>query len=319
MTSTVTIPKICTALVTGGAGFIGSHLVDGLLKEGIHVRVIDNLSTGKREQMATAAEFIEADICNADSFRDAFVGVDCVFHVAALARVPLSIERPVATHQVNVLGTLNVLVAARDAGVRRFIFSGSSSVYGEQPTLPLHEDMPPNPLSPYALQKLAGEQYTRMFNRLYGLETLTLRYFNVFGPRMILKGAYPTVIAAFLDARRNQRPLTVCGDGEQSRDFTFVSDVARANLLAAHCSVADGRAINIGRGCGVTVNRIAALIGGETVHVAERAGEPRRTLADLRRAESVLGWRPQVSIEQGLAELMSTDSALPPPHPAGSD
>jgi UDP-glucose 4-epimerase len=276
MTSPATIPKIGTALVTGGAGFIGSHLVDGLLKEGIHVRIIDNLSTGKREQVAAAAEFIEADIRNADSFRDAFAGVDCVFHVAALARVPLSIERPVETHQVNVLGTLNVLVAARDAGVRRFIFSGSSSVYGEQPTLPLHEEM-------------------------------------------ILEGAYPTVIGAFLHARRNHHPLTVCGDGEQSRDFTFVSDVARANLLAARCSVADGRAINIGRGCGVSVNRIAALIGGETVHVAERAGEPRRTLADLGRAESILGWRPQVSIEQGLAELMRTDSALPPLHAASSD
>ncbi len=319
MTATAMIPKIRTALVTGGAGFIGSHLVDGLLEQGVRVRVIDNLSTGKREQVAAAAEFIEADVRNADSFRDVLVGVDCVFHVAALARVPLSIERPVETHQVNVLGTLNVLVAARDAGVRRFVFSGSSSVYGEQPTLPLHEEMPPNPLSPYALQKLAGEQYTRLFNQLYGLETLTLRYFNVFGPRMILKGAYRTVIGVFLDARRNQRPLTVCGDGEQTRDFTFVSDVVRANLLAARCSVADGRAINIGRGCGVTVNRIAALIGGEKVHVAERAGEPRRTLADLRRAESFLGWRPRVSIEQGLAELMRTDLAVPTHFAAGSD
>ncbi|HTY54467.1 MAG TPA: SDR family oxidoreductase [Candidatus Binataceae bacterium] len=304
MISAGTAPAIHTAVVTGGAGFIGSHLVDALLEEGIRVRVIDNLSTGKREQVPAAADFIEADIRNPDSFREVFDGVDCVFHVAALARVPLSIERPVETHQVNVLGTLNVLVAARDAGVRRFIFSGSSSVYGDQPTLPLREEMPPNPLSPYAFQKLGGEQYTRLFCRLYGLETLTLRYFNVFGPRMILEGAYPTVIGAFLSARHCQLPLTICGDGEQTRDFTFVSDVARANLLAARCEVADGRAINIGRGCGVSVNRIAALLGGETVHIAERPGEPRHTLADLRQAASILGWRPEVSIEQGLAQLM---------------
>src|SRR5216683_1959588 len=251
-------------LVTGGAGFIGSHLVDALLGAGFSVRVLDDFSTGRRTN--PDAEICNVDICKPELLAGKFDEIDCVFHTAALPRVPLSIEMPVLTHLVNVVGTLNVLIAARDAGVRRFIYSGSSSVYGEQPTLPLHEAMTPNPMSPYALQKLAGEQYTRLFNKLYGLETLTLRYFNVFGPRMILKGAYRTVIGVFLDARRNQRPLTVCGDGEQTRDFTFVSDVVRANLLAARCSVADGRAINIGRGCGVSVNRIATLIGGEKVH-----------------------------------------------------
>src|SRR5271167_2206089 len=304
MTSDAGVPGISCALVTGGAGFIGSHVVDALLEHGVRVRVIDNLSTGRRAQVAADAEFIEADIRDPGSFNGAFKGVDCVFHVAALARVPLSIEKPVETDLVNVVGTLNVLIAARDAGVRRFIFSGSSSVYGEQPTMPLREDMTPNPMNPYALQKLAAELYTRLFNRLYGLETITLRYFNVFGPRMTLDGAYPTVIGVFLKARRNGTPMTVCGDGEQTRDFTFVSDVAQANLLAARCNHADGRAINIGRGRGVSVNRIAELIGGETVHISARPGEPRDTLADLSQAESILGWRPQVSTEEGLDQLI---------------
>jgi nucleoside-diphosphate-sugar epimerase len=304
MTTDSRATSIDTALVTGGAGFIGSHLVDALIDHGVKVRVIDNLSTGRRAQVAAGAEFIEADIRDPASFHDAFKGVDCVFHVAALARVPLSIEKPVETDLVNVVGTLNVLIAARDAGVRRFIFSGSSSVYGEQPTLPLHEEMTPNPMNPYALQKLAAEHYTRLFSQLYGLETITLRYFNVFGPRMILDGAYPTVIGVFLHANRRGMPLTVCGDGEQTRDFTFVSDVARANLLAARCDHADGRAINIGQGHGVSVNRIAELIGGEKVHVAARPGEPRNTLADLSRAEAILGWRAQVSTEEGLDRLI---------------
>lgn len=304
MTNHVSAPGISCALVTGGAGFIGSHVVDTLLEHGVRVRVVDNLSTGRRAQVAADAEFIEADIRDPGSFYGAFKGVDCVFHVAALARVPLSIEKPVETDLVNVIGTLNVLIAARDAGVRRFIFSGSSSVYGEQPTMPLREDMKPNPMNPYALQKLAAELYTRIFNQLYGLETITLRYFNVFGPRMILDGAYPTVIGVFLRARRNGMPMTVCGDGEQTRDFTFVSDVARANLLAARCDNADGRAINIGQGRGVSVNRIAELIGGEKVHISARPGEPRDTLADLSQAESILGWRPQVSTEEGLDQLI---------------
>ncbi len=310
MTSYVTTPAIGSALVTGGAGFVGSHLVDMLLEDGVRVRVIDNLSTGRREQVAADAEFIEADIRDPGSFRDAFAGIDCVFHAAALARVPLSIKKPVETDLVNVVGTLNVLIAARDAGVRRVIFSGSSSVYGEQPTLPLREEMRPNPMNPYALQKLAGEQYTRLFCELYGLETLTLRYFNVFGPRMIMEGAYPTVIGVFLNARRRGSPLIVCGDGEQTRDFTFVSDVARANLLAARCPHADGRAINVGYGRGISVNRIAEIIGGETIHVGARRGEPRNTLADLRQAESVLGWCPQVSIEQGLDRLLREPDRL---------
>ncbi len=223
-----------------------------------------------------------------------------------MPRVLLSIENPVDTHMVNVLGTLNVLVAARDAGVRRLIYSGSSSVYGDQPQLPLREDMAPNPLNPYALQKLAGEGYTRMFHKLYGMQTLTLRYFNVFGPRMATEGAYVTVISVFLRARRGGKPLTIHGDGEQTRDFTHVRDVVRANLLAMDCPVADGRALNIGQGRNVSVNRIAEMIGGPKVNLPPRPGDARHTLADYRQAQSILGWCPQVSTETGLTELMET-------------
>src|SRR5260370_31764219 len=187
--------KSGTVLVTGGAGFIGSHLVDALIRNGLRVRILDNLSTGTRRNLNPDAELIEADLRDLDSIRPAFRDIDTVFHAAALARVPLSIERPIETHTVNALGTLNVLMAAREAGVRRFVYSGSSSVYGNQPALPLREEMKPSPLNPYALQKLVGEQYCRLFHQLYGMQTLTLRYFNVFGPRMTTVGAYVTVIA----------------------------------------------------------------------------------------------------------------------------
>ena len=195
------------ALVTGGAGFIGSHLADALIEQGLRVRVLDNFVAGPRENVNSKAEVIVADVREIDSIRPAFEGVDCVFHMAALPRVMLSIEKPVETHLTNVVGTLNALIAARDAGVRRFIYSGSSSVYGDQPTLPLRESMIPNPLNPYALQKLAGEQYTRMFHRLFGIETLTLRYFNVYGPRMATEGAYVTVIGVFIRDKIAGRPL----------------------------------------------------------------------------------------------------------------
>jgi nucleoside-diphosphate-sugar epimerase len=297
----VTNSTLRTALVTGGAGFIGSHLVDALVDNGVQVRVLDKLSTGMRGMISASVEYIAGDICDPVTFGDAFAGIDCVFHLAALARVPLSIAKPVETHLANVVGTLNVLIAARDARVGRLIFSGSSSVYGDQPTLPLVEEMTPHPMSPYALQKLTAEHYVRLFHCLYGINTLTLRYFNVYGPRMTLEGAYPTVIGAFLNARRRGAPLMICGDGEQTRDFTFVADVVRANLQAARSPMADGRAINIGAGCGVSVNRIAAIFAGEMIHVPARPGEPRHTLADLRQAETILGWRPQVSIEQGIA------------------
>ena len=295
---------IRTVIVTGGAGFIGSHLVEALLAQGHRVRVIDNLSTGQGERVHRAAEFITADITQPEALEHLFEGTDCVFHTAALPRVPLSIENPLETHMVNVVGTINVLIAARNAGVRRVIFSGSSSVYGDQTELPLNEAMKPNPLSPYALQKLTGEQYTRLFHRLYGLQTLTLRYFNVFGPRMATQGAYVTVISAFLRARLAGEPLTIEGDGEQTRDFTHVRDVVRANLLAMDCATADGRALNIGQGRNVSVDWIARQIGGPILKLPVRKADVRHTLADFRQAEEILGWRPQVTTEQGLAELI---------------
>jgi UDP-glucose 4-epimerase len=303
-------------LVTGGAGFIGSSLTDALLERGRTVRVLDNFANGKRQNLNPRAELVEADIRDLAAIEPAFVEVDCVFHKAALPRVGLSIEQPLETHLVNVVGTLNVLLAARAAGVRRVIYSGSSSVYGqrteeqsseprgERRRLPLNETMTPNPLSPYALQKLMAEEYVRMFHRLYGLGTLSLRYFSVYGPRMDLEGTYATVIGAFLRARREGRPLEISGDGEQRRDFTHVRDVVRANLAAMDCALEDGSAINIGRGDALSVNRIAELIGGPRIHVAPRAGEPRDTLADLTRSRAILGWTPEVETEAGVRELV---------------
>ncbi len=311
-------------LVTGGGGFIGSHLTDALLERGLAVRVLDNFLTGNRKNLNPRAELVEADIREPAAIEPAFAGVDCVFHTAALPRVGLSIERPVETHLVNVVGTLNVLMAARAAGVRRVVYSGSSSVYGEQageqseeqpgeqPRLALRETMTPNPLSPYALQKLMAEEYVRMFHRLYGLGALSLRYFSVYGPRMDLEGAYATVIGAFLRARREGRPLQIRGDGEQRRDFTHVRDVVRANLAAMDGALEDGSAINVGRGDALSVNRIAELIGGPRVNVAPRPGEPRDTLADLARCRAILGWSPEVATEDGVRDLIRLHG-LPPP------
>ncbi len=292
-------------MVTGGAGFIGSHLVDALIAGGMRVRVLDNFATGRREYLNPHADLAEADIRDPAAIVGAFDGISCVFHLAARPRVMFSIEHPLEAHISNVVGTLNVLIAARDAGVRRFIFSGSSSVYGHQGVMPLHEAMTPNPLNPYALQKLTGEHYTRLFHRLYGMETLTLRYFNVFGPRMSIEGAYVTVIGVFLDRRRRGQPLTIHGDGKQRRDFTHVRDAARANLLAMDSAIADGRAINIGRGRNLSVIEIAAMIGGPTVHLERRPGDPQDTLADITQAREILGWSPEVATEDGLRELIA--------------
>ncbi len=297
-----------TVLVTGGAGFVGSNLVDELISREFRVRVIDNFATGSRKNLNPRAELIEADIRDGEAIRAAFDGIDCAFHVAALPRIPLSIAKPVETHMTNVVGTLNVLIAARDAKVRRVIYSGSSSVYGDQTVMPLVETMTPNPLNPYALQKYVGEQYTRMFHRLFAMETLTLRYFNVYGPRMASEGAYVTVISAFMSARKRGEPLQIHGDGEQTRDFTHVSDIVAANLLAMDASVADGRAINVGAGHNVSINRIAELIGGQRVRMDGRKGDMRDTLADTTEASRILGWRPKVSVEEGVQRLLQTTS-----------
>jgi nucleoside-diphosphate-sugar epimerase len=299
-----------TVLVTGGAGFVGSNLVDELLARDLKVRVIDIFATGNRKNLNPRAQLIEADIRDGDAIRPAFEGIDCVFHVAALPRIPLSIAKPVDTHMTNVVGTLNVLIAARDAKVRRLIYSGSSSIYGDQATMPLVETMAPNPLNPYALQKYVGEQYTRMFHRLFAMQTLTLRYFNVYGPRMASEGAYVTVISAFMAARRRGEPLQIHGDGEQTRDFTHVSDVVAANVLAMDAPVADGRAINVGAGHNVSVNIIADLVGGPRVHRDGRAGDMRNTLADTTEAARILGWHPRVAVEDGVRQLLQAESGF---------
>lgn len=295
-------------LVTGGAGFIGSHLVEALLARGDAVRVLDNLSTGKRERVPAAVEFVAGDLTNPVDVRRAVDGREVVFHCAALPRVQLSLEKPQETHRANVDGTLNVLVAARDAKVRRVVYSASSSAYGAADTLPQHEDLPAQPLNPYALQKWIGEHYSRLFSSLYGLETVSLRYFNVYGPRMASEGAYATVIGVFMRQKKAGEPLTIAGDGEQTRDFTQVSDVVRANLLAgASPKVGRGEVINVGAGKDFSINFIAQMFGGATTQIPPRpaGSEGRHSRADIRRARELLGWEPQVRFDDGLRRFIA--------------
>ncbi|MBI2024711.1 MAG: NAD-dependent epimerase/dehydratase family protein [Candidatus Harrisonbacteria bacterium] len=291
-------------VVTGGAGFIGSHLTDELINQGHKVVVLDNLSTGKRENVNPKAEFVKADITKLAEMRPHFSGADGVFHVAALPRVQVSIEDPDKTHDVNVNGTLNVLIAARDAKIKRIVYSASSSAYGNVEAMPLREDMKPKPMSPYGLQKYIGEEYGRLFSLLYGLETVSLRYFNVYGPRMAEAGAYLTVMRVFLNQKNASTPMTIVGDGEQTRDFTHVYDVVRANLLAMNGDkVGKGEVINIGGGKNYSVNQIATLVGGPKIHVDPRI-EPRHTLADNSLAKKLLGWEPKMNLEKEIATLL---------------
>ena len=290
-------------IVTGGAGFIGSHLTKALVDAGHEVHVVDNLSASKREAVPAGVALHEVDILDFGKLGPIFEGAGWVFHLAALPRVQPSIIDPRSTNNVNITGTLNVLVAARDAKVKRVVYSASSSAYGDQARMPLTEDMLASPMSPYALQKYAGELYARLFSQLYGLETVSLRYFNVYGPGANIEGAYALVIAKFLDQRKRGEPITIVPDGNQSRDFTHVRDVARANVLAAESSkVGKGEVINIGGGHDYSVLEVARLIGGPTVFVEPRI-EPKRTFADIRKAKELLGWEPQVLFEEGIAEL----------------
>lgn len=298
-------------LVTGGAGFIGSNLVDALIADGHSVRVLDNLSTGKRERLNSKAEFIEKDFTDLESIRSAFENVEGVFHVGALPRIPLSIDQPIETTEVNVIGTLNVLVAARDAKVRRVVYSASSSAYGSQTELPLRPDMPPNPLNPYALQKFIGEKFAEQFNRFYGLETVSLRYFNVYGPRMATEGAYVTVISHFMRQKKAGEPLTIAGDGDQTRDFTHVSDVVHANMLAMSSpNVGHGEVLNVGAGERHSVNEIAQIVGGPVTHIEARKGEARDTLADTSKTKELLGWEPSVKFVDGLRTLLEAEGVV---------
>ncbi|QQG45234.1 MAG: NAD-dependent epimerase/dehydratase family protein [Candidatus Sungiibacteriota bacterium] len=290
-------------IVTGGAGFIGSHLVDALIEKGYEVYALDTFLAGKREHLNPAAILHEADIRDFDNLVKIFQGARYVFHTAALPRVQPSIQDPRTTHDINVNGTLNVLVAARDAGIKRVIYSASSSAYGNQEKLPLREDMGACPLSPYGMQKYIGELYCRLFSEIYALETVALRYFNVYGPRASTQGAYALVIGRFLEQRKQGESLTIVPDGMQSRDFTHVRDVVRANILAAESpKVGRGETINIGGGKDRTVLEIADLIGGPRVFIEPRL-EPKHTLADITKARELLGWSPEVNFEDGIQEL----------------
>lgn len=296
-------------IVTGGCGFIGTHLVDRLVCDGHQVIVLDDLSTGTLERLNQSAEPLYCSVTDADALTTATEGADVVFHTAAWARIARSVDDPVGTHDVNVTGTLNVLRAAQVNGVRRVVNSSSSSVYGDQPTPLMCEEMTPNPKSPYALQKLMGEQYADMFARLFGMSVVSLRYFNVYGPGQPSEGQYSLVIPRFLRMRREGNPLTVYGDGEQTRSYTHVSDVVEANLLAATSDLPWGRhfALNIGTAQETSVNEIAAAIGGPVEHIVpnpRREFEEARKAADCSLARSIIGWEPRVSFPDGIKDLL---------------
>jgi UDP-glucose 4-epimerase len=302
-------------LVTGGAGFIGSHIAEELLNRGEAVRVFDNLATGKETNLAVLkgrAECIHGDLRNFAEVKAAVAGVEVVFHQGALASVPRSIADPVTSLETNINGTQNVLIAARDAGVRRVVYASSSSVYGDAPTLPKHEDMPTNPMSPYAVQKLAGELLCGVFTCIYKLETVALRYFNVFGPRQDPASEYAAVIPRFLRALIEERRPIVFGDGEQTRDFTYIANVVQANLLAATSPAAVGYAMNIGCGKQVSLNmalHVASELLGTRVEAEyrePRQGDVRDSLADISRAERLLGYRPTTGFREGLARTIET-------------
>ena len=293
-------------IVTGGAGFIGSNLSQALLAAGHTVNVIDNLSGGKKENVPEGATLHEIDITKSDDVNKAFdsVGaIDGVFHMAALPRVEFSIQNPQESHNANVNGLLNVLVASRDHNKAKVVFSASSSAYGDTEVLPTHEELPTNPMSPYALHKLIGEQYCKMFNKIYDLPTVCLRYFNVYGPKCDPNGAYALVIGKFIQMRVENKVMTICGDGTQTRDAVHASDVVRANILAMESSnVKSAEIINIGSGENRSVNELAKMIGGPVEHIDPRL-EPHDTLADISRAKMLLGWEPKKTFKDGLEEL----------------
>jgi nucleoside-diphosphate-sugar epimerase len=304
-----------SALVTGGAGFIGSHLVDGLLAAGWRVCVLDDFSSGREQNLAHLGgdvRLLRGDLRDRSLLGRGLPGVEVVFHQGAVPSVPRSVAEPERTHAVNATGTLGVLEAARKAGVRRVVFASSSSAYGDTPELPKVETMPPCPLSPYALQKYAAERYCQLYHRLYGLETVALRYFNVFGPRQDPASEYAAVIPRFVTALLAGRAPVVFGDGEQTRDFTFVADAVAANLLAADAPRAAGEVVNVAGGRRVSLNQLLAEIRdltGATLaarHEPGRAGDVRDSLADLGRARELLGYAPRVDLRTGLARTIES-------------
>ena len=299
-------------LVTGGAGFIGSHLAEELVRRGETVRVVDNLSTGKRQNLShvPSVEFIEGDLADLDVARRAVKGIDYVLHQAAIPSVPRSVEDPITSNRANIDASLNVLVAARDAGVKRLVYAGSSSAYGNTPTLPKVETMAAAPLSPYALQKLVAEQYCQMFTRLYGLQTVTTRYFNVFGPRQDPSSPYSGVISIFISALCEGRQPTIYGDGEHTRDFTYVANVVDGVLRACTADNASGEVINVATSGRISLNTlfntVRDLVGStvEPIYAEPRAGDVKDSQADISKAKRVLGYQPSVTFEAGLAKTV---------------
>ena len=297
-------------LVTGGAGFIGSNLVDAIIANGDRVRVLDNFLTGKAENLAEnrdRIELIEGDIGTLDTCRRATEGVDYVLHQAALPSVPKSIELPIDSNRTNIAGIVNLLVAARDAKAKRVVFAASSSAYGDTPTLPKTEDMPVSPKSPYAIQKVAGEMYCRTFYEIYGLETVALRYFNIFGPRQDPTSFYSAVIPKFIAACLKDEAPTIFGDGETSRDFTYIDNVVQANLKACTADKAcAGEVMNIACGSRISLNELAEVVrnkvgrGKPPVHAEERAGDVKHSLAAIDKAQKLIGYAPEVGFPEGI-------------------
>ena len=300
-------------LVTGGAGFIGSHLVEELVRRGERVRVVDNFATGKRQNLAhvPSAEIVEGDLADLEVARRAVAGMDYVLHQAAIPSVPRSVEDPITSNRANIDASLNVLVAARDARVKRLVYAGSSSAYGDTPTLPKIETMPTAPLSPYALQKLVAEQYCRMFTTLYGLETVTIRYFNVFGPRQDPSSPYSGVISLFISALCERRQPTIFGDGEHTRDFTYVANVVDGVLRACTAEGASGEVINVATGARISLNSLfnnnRDLVGAQVSpkYAPPRAGDVKDSQADISKARRILGYQPIVTFEEGLARTVA--------------
>ncbi|PYR28927.1 MAG: LPS biosynthesis protein WbpP [Acidobacteria bacterium] len=299
-------------LVTGGAGFIGSHLVTQLIHRGHTVRVVDNLITGKRRNLdhVSGVEFVEGDLADIGVATRAVEGMDYVLHQAAIPSVPRSVKDPISSNRANIDASVNVLVAARDAGVKRLVYAGSSAAYGDTPTLPKREDMPTNPLSPYALQKLVSEQYGQLFTQLYGFETVTIRYFNVFGPRQDPGSPYSGVISLFASALLEGRQPVIYGDGEQTRDFTYVANVVDGVLRAVETPKASGHVINVATGGRISLNALLRamnkIVGTnlQPIYQEPRAGDVRDSQADITKAKTLLGYTPIVSLEEGLEKTL---------------
>ena len=299
-------------LVTGGAGFIGSHLAEELLRRGHRVRIADSLITGKRENLAglKSAEFLEGDLADLPFAAQAVAGMDYVLHQAAIPSVPRSVDDPVTSNRANITATINTLWAAKDAGVKRLVYAASSSAYGNTPTLPKREDMPAHPLSPYALQKLVGEQYCQLFTTLYGFETVSIRYFNVFGPRQDPGSPYSGVISQFAAALLAGRPPTIYGDGKQTRDFTYVANVVDGVLRACEAPKASGEVINVATEGRISLNDLVrvmnSLVGSnvQPIYKEPRAGDVRDSQADISKAKALLGYGPSVSLEEGLKRTL---------------